>query len=46
MAVITPNTALSGTAIAATSIVSQKAWIAAGVVMLSHTEPRPGSKVL
>ena len=42
----TPNTAFSGTATAATLIVSQKALMAAGVVTLSITEPSPGSRVL
>jgi hypothetical protein len=36
---------LSGTAIAAISIVSQKAWMAAGVVTESHTAPTPCSNV-
>ena len=45
-AVTTPNTALRGTAIAVTVTVSQNAWIAAGVVMLSQTAPRPGWNVL
>ena len=40
-----PKIAFSGTAIAATSIVSQKALIAAGVVTLSMTLPMPGSNV-
>jgi hypothetical protein len=41
----TPKIALSGTAIAATSTVSQNALIAAGVVMASHTGPMPCSNV-
>ncbi len=46
MAVTTPSTALSGTAMAATDRVSQKALMAAGVVTLSNTAASPGSKVL
>ena len=40
-----PNAVLSGTAIAVTSIVSQNAWIAAGVVIESQTAPTPCSNV-
>jgi hypothetical protein len=36
---------LSGTAMSAIATVSQKAWIAAGVVTDSHTAPRPCSNV-
>jgi hypothetical protein len=36
---------LSGTAIAASSTVSQNAWIAAGVVIDAHTGASPCSKV-
>ena len=42
----TPKMAFSGTAIAVTWSVREKAWMAAGVVMDSHTEAKPGSKVL
>ena len=42
---MTPSTVFSGTAISAISSVSQKAWIAAGVVIESHTKPRPCSNV-
>jgi hypothetical protein len=35
----------SGTAISAISIVSQNAWIAAGVVIEAHTAPSPCSNV-
>ena len=38
-AVMTPRTVLSGTAMSAISTVSQNAWIAAGVVIESHTKP-------
>ena len=38
-AVITPKTVFSGTAISAISTVSQNAWMAAGVVIESHTKP-------
>ena len=41
----TPNTALSGTVMAATSSVRNSAWIAAGVVIESQTKPRPFSNV-
>ena len=41
----TPKIALSGTAMAATSTVSQNAEMAAGVVMLFHTGARPCSNV-
>ena len=41
----TPKIVFSGTAISATSIVSQNAWIAAGVVIESQTAPSPGSNV-
>ena len=41
----TPTIALSGTAIAVTSIVSQNAEIAAGVVTESMTKPTPCSNV-
>ncbi len=44
-AAATPNAVLSGTAIAATSIVNQNALIAAGVVIESHTAPMPCSNV-
>ena len=44
-AVSTPITVLTLTAIAAISRVSQNALIAAGVVIESHTAPRPGWKV-
>src|SRR3954452_21792301 len=44
-AAMIPNAVFSGTAIAAISIVSQNALTAAGVVIESHTAPRPGSKV-
>ena len=44
-AVTMPKTVFSGTAISAISIVSQKAWIAAGVVIESHTGTRPCSNV-
>ena len=39
------NTVFSGTAITVTSTVSQNAWIAAGVVIESHTAPIPCSNV-
>ena len=45
-AVNTPNIAFSGTAIAVTWSVREKARMAAGVVMDSHTATKPGSKVL
>src|SRR5579884_3910270 len=41
----TPKIVLSGTAIAATSTVSQKALIAAGVVIQPHATPAPCSNV-
>src|SRR4029079_8464625 len=41
----TPNTVFSGTAISAISIVSQNAWIAAGVVIESQNWPKPCSHV-
>ena len=45
IAVMTPRTVLSGTAISAISTVSQNAWIAAGVVIESQTKPTPCSNV-
>ncbi len=42
---MTPRTVFSGTAISAISSVSQNAWMAAGVVIESHTEPKPCSNV-
>ena len=44
-AVMTPKIVFSGTAMSAISIVSQKAWTAAGVVIDCHTGIRPCSKV-
>ena len=44
-AMSTPTIALSGTAMAVTSIVSQNAETAAGVVIESITKPTPCSKV-
>ena len=40
-----PKAALSGTVMAATSSVRTSALIAAGVVIDSHTKPRPFSNV-
>ena len=45
IAITIPKTVLSGTAIAVTSIVSQNALIAAGVVIASQTAPIPCSNV-
>jgi hypothetical protein len=44
-AVTTPKVVLRGTAISAISMVSQKAWTAAGVVTDCQTGSRPCSKV-
>ena len=44
-AAITPKTVFSGTAISAISIVSQKAWMAAGVVIESQNWVQPCSNV-
>ena len=45
IAASTPKTALSGTAMAATSSVRNSAWIAAGVVIDSKNAPSPRSNV-